>query len=121
MIEKLPESEGSVLGVKITGKVSLEMEKEWISDIEKVIKEHGKIRVLVFLDKHASWGLKAGIEDLKWITTHMKKIKKIAIVADSNFWKWYVALDSPFGKVVGIEEKYFKPAEIVAAWEWLKE
>ena len=64
MIEKLLESEGSALGVKITGKVSLEMEKAWISDIEKVIEEHGKIRVLVFLDKHASWGLKAGIEDL---------------------------------------------------------
>jgi hypothetical protein len=30
MIEKLPESEGPALGVRITGKVSLEMEKEWI-------------------------------------------------------------------------------------------
>ena len=120
MIEKLTESEGSALGVRITGKVSLEMEKEWISNIEKVIEEHGEIKILVFLDKHASWGLKAGIEDLKWFTTHMKEIQKIAIVADSNFWKWYVALDSPFGKVVGIEEKYFKPTEIVTAWKWLK-
>ena len=42
MIEKLPESEGSALGVRITGKVSLEMEKEWISNFEKVIEEHGK-------------------------------------------------------------------------------
>ena len=105
MIEKLPESEGSALGVKITGKVSLEMEKEWISKIEKVIEEHGKVSVLVFIDEHASWGLKAGIEDFKWLSTHMKKIKKIAFVADSHFWKWYVALDSPFSKVVGIEEK----------------
>ena len=121
MIEKLPESEGSVLGVKIIGKVSLEMEKEWISKVEKVIEEHGKVRILVFLDEHARWGLKAGIEDLKWLLTHMKEIKKIAIVADSNFWKWYVALDSPFGKIVGIEEKYFKPTEIATAWKWLKE
>jgi retron-type reverse transcriptase len=30
MITKLPESEGCVLGVRITGKVSLEMKKEWI-------------------------------------------------------------------------------------------
>jgi hypothetical protein len=121
MIEKLPESEGSALGVRITGKVSLEMEKEWISEVQKVIEEHGKVNALVCLDEHASWGLKAGIEDLKWLLTHMKEIKKIAIVADSNFWKWYVALDSPFGKVVGIEEKYFKSAEIVTAWKWLKE
>jgi len=121
MIEKLPESEGSALGVKITGKVSLEMEKEWISIFEKTIEKHGKVSALVFLDKHASWGLKAGIEDLRWLTTHIKKIKKIAIVADSNIWKWFVALDSPFGKVVGIKEKYFKPIEIATAWKWLKE
>lgn len=120
MIEKLPESEGSALGVRITSKVSLEMEKEWISKVEKVIEEHGKVRMLVFLDEHAGWGLKAGIEDLKWVLTHMKEIEKIALVSDSNFWKWYVTLDSPFGKMVGIDEKYFKPAEISTAWEWLK-
>jgi hypothetical protein len=30
MIKELPESEGSLLGFEITGKVSLEEEKEWI-------------------------------------------------------------------------------------------
>ncbi len=54
MIEKLPESEGSALGVKITGKVSLEMEKEWISKIEKVIEEHGKVSVLADVIRHVS-------------------------------------------------------------------
>ena len=121
MITQLPESEGHVLGVRISGKVSLEMEREWIGKLEKVIEEHGKSNILIFLDKHAAWGLKAGIEDLKWILANMKKIGKIAIVADSHCWKWYVALDSPFGKVVGIGEKYFDPAEIDATWKWLKE
>ncbi len=121
MITKLPESEGSVLGVRITGKVSLEMEKEWISKCEKVIEKYGRVNFLVFLDEHASWGLKAGIEDFKWLMTHMKKIKKIALVSDSHFWKWYVALDRPFGKMVGIDEKYFEPTEIATAWKWLKE
>ena len=45
----------------------------------------------------------------------------IAIVAESNFWKWYVVLDKPFGKLVGIGEKYFKPDDIDNAWSWLKE
>ncbi|MCD4824422.1 MAG: STAS/SEC14 domain-containing protein [Phycisphaerae bacterium] len=120
MITKLPESQGAVLGVRITGKVSLEMEKQWIGEVEKVIEEHGKLKILVFLDEHATWGLKAGIEDLKWVLTHMKDMEKVAIVADSLFWKWYVALDRPFGKMVGIDEKYFEPTEITAAWEWLK-
>ncbi len=121
MIIKLKESDGNVLGVKISGKISLEMEKEWIKEIEKIIDEYNKVNVLVFLDNHASWGLKAGIEDIRWLFTHMKKIDKVAIVAKSNFWKWYVALDKPFGKLVGIGEKYFKPDDIDKAWKWLKE
>jgi len=120
MITKLPESEGYILGVRITGKVSLEMEKEWISKSEKVIEKYGRVNFLVFLDEHARWGLKAGIEDFKWLMTHMKKIKKIALVSDSHFWKWYVALDRPFGKMFGIDEKYFEPTEIATAWKWLK-
>ena len=121
MITELPGSEGNVLGVRITGKVSLEMEKQWIAKIEKVIQEYDKFSILVFLDKHATWGLSAGVEDLKWLLTHLKRIQKIGIIAGSHFWKWYVALDKPFGKMVGIEEKYFEPAELDAAWKWLKE
>ena len=121
MVTKLNKSEGNVLGVKISGKVSLEMEKKWIKEFEKILDQYDKVSALVFLDDHASWGLKAGIEDIKWLFIHMKKIDKIAIVAESNFWKWYVALDKPFGKLVGIGEKYFKPDDIDNAWSWLKE
>jgi hypothetical protein len=121
MITKLPESQGSVLGVKISGKVTTEMEDDLIKTCDKVIQAHGKIDVLVFLDEHVRWGLKAGIEDLKWAMKHIKDIKKVAVVADSPFYKWYVALDKPFGKMVGIEEKYFKPQDLADAWSWIKE
>ena len=121
MIKELPESEGSVLGVKITSKVSLEEEKKWIERIEKLIEKHGKVSALVVLGKQASWGIEAGIEDLKWIMTHMKQINKIAIVSESSVWKWLVTLDSPFAKLVGISEKQFDPSRISEAWIWIKE
>jgi hypothetical protein len=121
MITELPESEGSVLGVKITGKVTLDMEKEWIERFEKAIEEHGKVSALVYLDENASWGVKAGIEDLKWVMKNMKQLNKVAVVSESNVWKWLVALDSPFAKLVGISEKHFEPSEIADAWAWVKE
>jgi hypothetical protein len=46
MIKELPESEGSLLGFEITGKVSLEEEKEWIGKFNDAIEKHGKVRVL---------------------------------------------------------------------------
>ncbi len=121
MIKELPESEGSVLGVEITSKVSLEEEKEWIERFEKVIKKRGKISALVVLGEQASWGIDAGIEDLKWIMTHMKQFNKIAIVSERNVWKWLVAIDSPFARMVGIGEKYFELSELADAWKWVKE
>lgn len=121
MIKKLPESEGPFLGFEVTGKVSLEEEKEWIEKVQSVVDEHGKISVLVILDEKAGWGVEAGIEDLKWFMTHMKQLNKIAVVSESNIWKWLVNLDSPFAKMVGIGEKHFEPSKIKEAWSWIKE
>jgi len=63
---------------------------------------------------------KAGIEDVKWIITHMKKLHRIALVSDSNVWQWLVKIDSYFAKMVGIGEKYFDSSEIDKAWAWVK-
>ena len=121
MIELLPGSEGALMGVKITGKVTLEMEKDWIARIEPIVKEHEKLQVLLQMGEKASWNLDAGLEDFKWVMAHMKSISKIAIVADSKFWEWYVSLDKNFAKMFDIEEKYFKTEDIDSAWKWLKE
>lgn len=121
MIKELPESEGPFLGFEVTGKVSLEEEKKWIERVESAIDKHGKVSVLVVLNKQAGWGIEAGIEDLKWVMTHMKRLSKIAVVSESSIWKWLVSLDSPFAKMVGIGEKHFEPLKIKDAWSWIKE
>ena len=60
------------------------------------------------------------IEDLKWVMKNMKKLDKIAVVSDSNVWKWLVALDSPFAQLIGISEKHFELSELNDAWDWVK-
>ena len=120
MIIELPESEGRTLGFEITGKVTLEEEKAWIEKIEDALKTHEKLNVLVVLNEGASWGLDAGIEDIKWITTHTKNIHRIAFVSSSSVWKWLVSIDSFFASMVGIEERHFDHADLPAAWNWIK-
>ncbi len=120
MITKLPQSEGSTVGYEISGKIDTEAESAWIAEIAENIKAHGPISALVYLKDDAGWGVNAGIEDIKWIMSHLKEIKKVAVVADSAAWKWLIAIDSKFAKLFGIDEKFFKSEQIDAAWVWLK-
>ncbi len=121
MIRELPESQGAILGFEITGKVSLEEEKKWIERIEGTVREYEKVSTLVILSDEAHWGIKAGIEDLRWLTNHMKELDKVALVSDRKIWKWLVALDGPFAKIAGIKEKHFQPDKIEEAWKWIRE
>ena len=76
---------------------------------------------MIVLGEQASWGIEAGLEDLKWVMKNMKQLNKIAVVSESNVWKWLVALDSPFAKLAGISEKHFEPSKLADAWTWIKE
>jgi hypothetical protein len=121
MIKELSESEGSVLGFEVTRKVSLEEEIELQGVLNNAIETYGKISVLLVLGEQASWDVKAGIEDLKWLMKHFKHFNKMAVVSESNVWKWLVALNRPFTKLVGISEKHFEPSKMADAWSWIKE
>ena len=121
MIKELPESNGSILAFEITGKVTLEEEKLWLEKFDKVLESHDKVSVMIILGKNTSWGTKAGYEDIKWIIKHMKRFDKIAIVSDSIVWKWLIALDSQFAKLVGIGEKHFESSKAKEALAWISD
>ena len=119
MIKELPQSNDNALAFEITGKVSLEEEKEWIARFDKILENQNKISAMVILGENTSWGTWAGIEDIKWIFKNYKKFNRIAIVSESWVWKWLVAIDSQFAKMMGIEERHFEAEEAKQAWEWV--
>jgi len=119
MIKELPESKGAILAFEISGKISLDEEKAWLARFDRALEEHDKVSVLLIINEHASWEAKAMYEDLKWLFKHLRRFDKVAFVTDSKVWKWLVAIDSKFAKLLGISEKHFEPSERDAALEWL--
>jgi len=120
MIKELPQSKDPVLGFEVTGKVSVEEEQNLISRVEGALKKHDKVSALVVLGEKASWGVKAGIQDLKWLLTHMDDLDRIAIVSDSKVWEWLIKIDSKFAKMAGIKEKHFETDDLDDAWELVR-
>ena len=121
MISKLDESNEFKLGVEVTGKVSLAQDNLWIENIQSIIREYGEINLLIVLNENASWGVKAGVEDLNWMLKNMKFINKIAIVSSSNVWKWLTSIDGFFAQYLGIGEKHFEHSDIDQAWTWINQ
>lgn len=120
MITELSRSKDHNLAFEIKGKVSLEDEKSWIARLDDIADTYEKLNVMIVLGENASWGLEAGLADIKWISQHMDKFNKIAIVAESDIWKWLIKADSFFAKFIGIRELYFNMSNMDEAWEWVK-
>ncbi|MFT4519706.1 MAG: hypothetical protein ACI9JM_002103 [Halioglobus sp.] len=119
MIAELTKYAGDALAFEISGKVSIDEEKMWIARIEQALQANDKLKVMVVLGEGASWGLKAGVEDVKWVLKHMDRIERIAFVSSSKVWKWLISVDSVFAQMVGIKERHFDTAEVDDAWSWL--
>ncbi len=119
MIKELEQSSEKVFAFEVTGKITLEEEKAWIEKLDKKLENQDKISAMVILGENVSWGTWAGIEDIKWLFKNYKKFNKVAIVAQNSVWKWLVAIDSTFAKLVGVDEKYFDIEKKEEAWEWV--
>ncbi len=121
MIKELPQSKGSILAFEIIGKVTLEEEEIWIKKFDEALEKHDKVSVMLILGDNTSWDAKAMYEDIKWLMKHMRRFDKIAIITDSKVWKWLIALDAQFAKLVGIGERHFESHEAKEALVWISE
>nr|WP_319386819.1 STAS/SEC14 domain-containing protein [uncultured Roseibium sp.] len=120
MYKILPRSNGAILGVEISGKLDIGQEKDLTAEAEKMIEEHDKISILVVLGDQVSVSFEAAASDIKWMLTHMRHLRKVAIVADSKFLQTLVSVDAFFAKAVGIEEMHYSTDEIETAWHWIE-
>ncbi|GLO62263.1 hypothetical protein MACH09_27710 [Vibrio sp. MACH09] len=121
MIKQLIESEGATIGLEISGKIDSQQENQWIEKLDNLIQEQGAINVLIVLNGKFSMDANVVYKDLKWTFSNLKNINKLAIVSDSKLIGLLVAADSPFGKLVGIDEKHFEISKLNDAWRWIKE
>ena len=116
----LPRSRDAVLGVEISGKITLDQEKDLIAKAEELIEAFGKINVLVVIGAHAGVSFEAAAADIKWVLANMQHLTKIAVVTDSKLLAALVAVDATFARMVGIKEQHFDHADIETAWHWIE-
>lgn len=119
MFEIMANSEGKVLGVRATAKLTDRDYREvFIPALEERFQKYGQLRLLFYMDENFSgWEMGALWEDTKLDIKHKDDFEKVAIVGGPKWLEWFMKLVSPLVKA---EVKKFPPDQITAAWEWLK-
>lgn len=116
-MELQEEADGKILVAKMSGKLTKEDYKHFLQAVERLVKNHGKIRVLCQMHDFHGWKLGALWEDMKCDATHFADIERLAVVAN-RLWQAEMALVcNPFGEARQV--RYFDQHEFDQAVEWI--
>ena len=108
---------GKIVEVKLSGKLHKEDYQHFVPTMERLIGQHGKVRVLVELHDFHGWDAGALWEDFKFDLKHFKDIERLAIVGDSKWEKGMATFCKPFTTA---EVRYFDVKDIAQARQWIE-
>ena len=119
MIELLPQTEGSLIAIQVSGKLTAEdYEREWAPRLSDAVAQHGKVRLLVYIDEtFDGWEAAAIWEDAKFGLAHISSPEKMALVGGPG---WVRKLTDLIGPLLPGSYKTFQMGELEDAFEWLK-
>jgi hypothetical protein len=119
MVTVLPGSDGKVLGIQASGKLtSKDYEEVMVPQLEELINKFGQARFLCYVDETFA-GLEMGamLDDAKFFLKHKNDLEKLAVVGAA---KWIEVMTKLFAHVMTGEVKTFPGEQLAAAWEWIK-
>lgn len=112
------EDDGKVLAIRVSEKLTRADYELLTPEFERLIRQHGKIRMLFGMTGFHGWDAGAAWEDLKLDIKHHAHIERIAMVGDKKWQHVIATLCKPFTKAT---IRYFDHADAAAARAWLYE
>lgn len=121
MMEIMAESEGRVVGIRASGKLTTDdYERVLGPRLEEMVLEYGsRLRVLFYMDSDfEGWELSAAWANTKLDVHHHSDLEKVAIVGAPAWEEWCVKLAA--SALMKGELRRFSMNELADAWEWVK-
>ena len=118
MIEVLPQSEGSAIGFKISGKVTSEDYDFLLPKIDEAIKDFGSINLLIMMGQFEGWtDLEGAKQDFKFGKEQYRHVEKAAFVGEKKWQRWMINVIDPFTRRT--DEQFFSFEQLDEAWQWI--
>ena len=112
------EDGGKLLILHISGKLVKEDYGRFVTEFERLVRQHGKLRVLFDMSNFHGWDTGAAWEDIKFDVKHFGDIERLAMVGDKKWQHGMATFFKPFTKAT---TRYFDHADAVEARKWLAE
>ncbi len=110
-------SGGKLLEVQLSGKLVKEDYASFVPAVERLVREHGKIRVLVDMHDFHGWTAGAAWEDIKFDAKHFNDIERLAMVGETKWEHGMATFCKPFTRAT---IRYFDRAKHNEANSWLE-
>jgi hypothetical protein len=110
------EAADRLLEVHISGKLTKEDYAHFGPAFDRMIQEHGKIRMLVDMHDFHGWTAGALWEDVKLDFKHFSHIERLALVGETKWEKGMSAFCRPFTTAT---IKYFDRSQEAEARTWI--
>jgi len=110
------ETTGSLLEVRVGGKLTREMYAVFVPRVEEEIRKHGKLDMLFVMKDFHGWTAGALWDDLKFDLKHFSDIRRLAIVGETKWQKGMAVFCRPFTTA---KIRYFPTTEVEEARRWL--
>ncbi len=107
---------GKMLVLKLSGKLDKDDYQTFVPHVEKLIRQHGKIRMLVELHDFHGWTAGGLWEDIKFDLHHFSDIERLAIVGDKRWEHGMAVFCKPFTTA---DIRYFDASELAEARHWI--
>ncbi len=109
---------GKILVLKLSGKLAKEDYQHFVPEIERLIGQHGKIRMLVHMHDFHGWTMGALWEDVKFDLKHFRHIERLALVGDRKWEAGMAVFCRPFTTAT---VRYFDETKMDDACAWIQE
>jgi hypothetical protein len=116
MLEFMEYREGNVLPMKAAGELTRGDHLQFLTQLESLAREGGKVRVLCELKNVKGLETDSGWEDPIFALRDKALVKRFAIIGQKKYRRWMRPLAEPFTEV-----KFFTPHQREEAWRWVCE
>ena len=112
------ENGGKLVVVQVTGKLGKADYERCVPEFERLIRQHGKLRLLFELTGFHGWEAGALWDEIKLDIRHFADIERLAVIGDKKWEHGMVTFYKPFTKAT---IRYFDQANAAEARKWLRE